>query len=168
MMKDVDAFFIEHGKKLDEYTEKTEMPMWIIPHLAKIGLGGMALEKKYGGYGFTFTEMCAISYQIAKWDASVFTFVGVHNTLCAASIQHSGNDEQKERMLKGLSNFDKVGAFALTEHNHGSDSIMLETYAKPCEGGFILNGSKRWIGNGTFADYIVVWARNMSDKKRLI
>jgi len=71
-------------------------------------------------------------------------------------------------MLKGLANFDKIGAFGLTEHNHGSDSILLETYAKPCEGGFILNGSKRWIGNGTFADYIVVWARNMADKKKSI
>lgn len=68
-------------------------------------------------------------------------------------------------MLQGLSTFDKIGAFGLTEYNHGSDSVLLETYVKPVEGGYLLNGSKRWIGNGTFADYIVVWARNIKDNK---
>lgn len=97
----------------------------------------------------------------------MFTFIGVHNTLCAAAIELSGNEEQKQRMLPPLASFEKVGAFALTEHNHGSDSVMLETYCKPVEGGFILNGSKRWIGNGTFADYTVVWARNLGDKKKI-
>jgi len=69
------------------------MPFWIIPHFAKLGLGGVSIDGKYGGEGYTYFEQCAIFYQIAKWDASMFTFIGVHNTLCAASIQLSGNEE---------------------------------------------------------------------------
>jgi len=67
-------------------------------------------------------------------------------------------------MLPGCSSLDKISAFGLTEPNFGSDASSIETYAVKTEGGYILNGQKRWIGNATFADYICVWARNKDDK----
>ena len=62
-------------------------------------------------------------------------------------------------MLPSLISLDKIASFALTEPENGSDASNLQTSARKVDGGFILNGTKRWIGNGTFADYIIVWAR---------
>jgi glutaryl-CoA dehydrogenase len=73
-------------------------------------------------------------------------------------------------MLPGLMAFDKIGAFALTEPNHGSDATSMDTFAvKATDGrdGWILNGHKKWIGNGTIADYIVVWAKNKDEKDKI-
>ena len=73
-------------------------------------------------------------------------------------------------MLPGLMSFEKIGAFALTEPNHGSDVTSMDTFAvKATDGrdGWILNGNKKWIGNGTIADYIVVWAKNKDDKDKI-
>jgi glutaryl-CoA dehydrogenase len=85
------------------------------------------------------------------------------------SIAMCGSEEQKARWLPDMARMDKLGAFALTEPEHGSDSVALETSARPVKGdgeaggGWVLNGRKRWIGLGTVADLVVVWARNTDD-----
>jgi acyl-CoA oxidase len=93
-------------------------------------------------------------------DGSVSTFFLVHTFLATLTIGLLGSEDQKRELLPALANFDKVGCWALTEPSNGSDAAALTTTARRAPGGWVLNGRKRWIGNGTFADVIVVWARN--------
>src|SRR6202011_1036735 len=90
---------------------------------------------------------------------SLGTFVGVQAGLAMRSIAMLGSEDQKQRWLPGMARLEKIGAFALTEPNHGSDSVALETTAHRDGDAYVLDGAKRWIGNGTIADVVVVWAR---------
>lgn len=83
-----------------------------------------------------------------------------------AVINKLGDEEQRKRMLTPGMNFDKIYCFGLTEPDNGSDASGLKTTATKVEGGYILNGHKRWIGNGTFGD-VIVWARNAADGNRV-
>jgi glutaryl-CoA dehydrogenase len=94
---------------------------------------------------------------------SLGVFLGVHAGLAMLSIAMCGSEEQKARWLPDMARMDKLGAFALTEPQHGSDSVALETSARRDGDGWVLNGRKRWIGLGTVADLVVVWARNTDD-----
>jgi glutaryl-CoA dehydrogenase len=76
-----------------------------------------------------------------------------------------GSEEQKQRWLPPMAQLDKLGAFALTEPAHGSDAVALETSARRDGGDWVLNGQKKWIGNGTLADVVVVWARDVADQR---
>jgi glutaryl-CoA dehydrogenase len=76
-----------------------------------------------------------------------------------------GSEEQKQQWLPDMARLDKLGAFALTEPDHGSDAVSLESTARRDGQGWVLNGAKKWIGNGTVADVIVVWARDVDDKQ---
>jgi glutaryl-CoA dehydrogenase len=94
------------------------------------------------------------------------TFYGVHAGLAMGSIAHCGSKEQRLRWLPGMGRMDKIGAFALTEPGGGSDVAMgLRTTARREGDEWVLNGAKRWIGNGTFADLTVVWARDVADDR---
>src|SRR5919206_4679541 len=76
-----------------------------------------------------------------------------------------GSEDQKQRWLPSMARVEKIGAFALTEPTHGSDSVALETQAQRDGGEWVLSGAKRWIGNGTVADVVVVWARDVEDRQ---
>ncbi len=101
-----------------------------------------------------------VHMELHRGDGSLGTFLGVHAGLAMQSIAMCGSEEQKQRWLPAMATMDKLGAFALTEPNHGSDSIALETTARRDGDQWVLDGSKRWIGNGTIADLVVVWARD--------
>ena len=103
--------------------------------------------------------------QLHLSDGIVGTFLGVHAGLAMRSIHMLGSPEQKERWLPPMATCEKLGAFALTEPTHGSDSVALETEARREGDEYIINGAKRWIGNGTLADVIVVWARDVEDRQ---
>lgn len=115
----------------------------------------------------TNLETGSIAFELAKKDASMATFVCVHNLIGTAVVNALGDEEQKERILGECINMDKFICFGLTEPNYGSDATSLKTTATKCEGGYMLNGSKRWIGNATFADYIVIWARNAEENNKI-
>lgn len=87
------------------------------------------------------------------------TAIGVQGGLALRSIAYCGSEEQKKRWLPALARAEEYGAFALTEPAHGSDSVGLETMATRIRGGFLLNGDKKWIGNGSIGGVTVVWAR---------
>jgi len=123
--------------------------------------------KDFGGAGLNNVEAGAIIYELARYDMSISTFYLVHNAIGTAVVEALGDDEQRERILTETINMDKFICFGLTEPNHGSDTSSMETTATKTEGGYILNGSKRWIGNATFADYIIVWAKNADDGNRI-
>jgi glutaryl-CoA dehydrogenase len=100
-----------------------------------------------------------VSMEWARADGSLGTFYGVHSNLAMQSIAMLGSEEQKERWLPPMADLEAIGAFALTEPEHGSDAVHLETSVRRDGDEFVINGRKRWIGNGSIADVTVVWAR---------
>jgi len=106
-----------------------------------------------------------VTMELHRGDGSVGVALGVHAGLAMQSIALLGSEEQKQRWLPAMATMDKLGAFALTEPDHGSDSVSLETSARRDGDGWVLNGRKRWIGLGTVADLVIVWARNTEDGK---
>jgi glutaryl-CoA dehydrogenase len=101
-----------------------------------------------------------IAQELARGDASICTFFGVHSGLAMSSIHMLGSEEQKQRWLPAMARVEKIGAFALTEPQHGSDAVALETRARREGDSYVLDGDKRWIGNASFADVTIVWARD--------
>ncbi|MGO9956752.1 MAG: acyl-CoA dehydrogenase family protein, partial [Solirubrobacteraceae bacterium] len=97
--------------------------------------------------------------ELSRGDGSIATVLGVQSGLAMKSIAVLGSEEHKQRWLPPMARMQKLGAFALTEPEHGSDSVMLETTARRDGDEYVIDGAKRWIGNGTLADVIVVWAR---------
>jgi glutaryl-CoA dehydrogenase len=106
-----------------------------------------------------------VTMELHRGDGSLGLALGVHAGLAMQSVAMLGSEEQKERWLPAMATMDKLGAFALTEPDHGSDSVALETSARPDGDGWVLNGRKRWIGLGTIADLVIVWARNTTDRR---
>ena len=101
--------------------------------------------------------------EINRGDASLGTFLAVQAGLAMKAIAKCGSQEQKERWLGPMARLEKIGAFARTEPEHGSDSVSLETTASPDGESYVISGHKKWIGNGSIADVVVVWARDTSD-----
>ena len=108
-------------------------------------------------------DSAALIYEFGKFDSSIGTFIMVHNCIGMAVIDMLGSEEQRARILPDALQFKKILAFGLTAPDYGSDASSLKTSARKVEGGYLVKGQKRWIGNGTFADYIIVWARNESE-----
>jgi glutaryl-CoA dehydrogenase len=145
--------------------ERAEFPHQVIKRLAELGLYRFAWkETKTFENSAVFRGFVAL--ELARVDASVATHVGVHNGLAMGSISVAGSDEQKAEWLPKMAAGDIVGAFGLTEPDSGSDSAQgLRTVAtRDAEtGDWILNGSKRWIGNATFSDITIIWAKSAED-----
>ena len=115
------------------------------------------------GYGCPAMSPLAcglVTMELHRGDGSLGVILGVHSGLAMRSIALCGSEEQKQRWLPGMARMDLLGAFALTEPDHGSDSVALETTAEPDGDRWLLTGRKRWIGLGSLADLVVVWARD--------
>ncbi|MFE9836662.1 acyl-CoA dehydrogenase family protein [Streptomyces sp. NPDC005551] len=140
-------------------------PAELIDKFRASGLVGLPYEgygEQGAAAGHLLTGMMAM--EMARVDASVATFFGVHNGLAMYSIQAGGSQEQRDRWLPGMARMDTIGAFALTEALGGSDvAVGMRTTAEREGDTWVLNGAKRWIGNATFADHVVVWARDVED-----
>jgi glutaryl-CoA dehydrogenase len=138
--------------------ERAEFPFLLVPKLAELGICGDTVEG-YGCAGLGPVGAGLAAMELARGDGSVYTFFGATSGFAINTIHKLGSEEQKDRWLPGLARLEKVGAFALTEPEHGSDVVMLQTSARHEGDEYVLDGRKRWIGNGTVADVIVVWAR---------
>src|SRR6266516_5151184 len=146
------------------YWERAEFPWPLIDELGKLGIVGDGIQ----GYGCPPMSPIAsglVHMELNRGDGSLGTFLGVQAGLAMQSIAMLGSAEQKQRWLPGMARLEKLGAFALTEPLHGSDSVALETSARLDGGEWVVNGAKKWIGNGTIADVVVVWARDIADGK---
>ncbi|MDO5670165.1 MAG: acyl-CoA dehydrogenase family protein [Corynebacterium sp.] len=157
----------EFGKKhvlpiINEYWERAEFPAEILQPLAELGIIGTFIEG-YGCPGLSRHQAGLVAREMSRIDGSINTFLGVHSNLCMGSIYMLGSEEQRQRWLPDMAQLKKTGAFALTEPNHGSDSVSLETSARRDGDHWVLNGHKRWIGNGHAGDVIVVYARDEED-----
>lgn len=142
-----------------EFWEKAEFPFHVIPKLGALHIAGGTI-KGYGCPGFSITGSAIATAEVARVDASCSTFILVHSSLAMLTIALLGSEEQKQKYLPSLARLDTVACWALTEPDYGSDASSLKTTATKVDGGWILEGQKRWIGNGTFADVLVIFARN--------
>ncbi|URE28682.1 Acyl-CoA dehydrogenase, N-terminal domain [Musa troglodytarum] len=138
------------------YWEKAEFPFQVIPKLATLSIAGGTI-KGYGCPGLSITASAIATAEVARVDASCSTFILVHSSLAMLTIE-----AQKVKYLSSLAKFDTVACWALTEPDYGSDASSLRTTATKVSGGWVLDGQKRWIGNSTFADVLIVFARNTS------
>ena len=141
------------------YWERAEMPWPLIRRLGELGVVGEDIQG-YGCPGLDPIASGLIHMELNRGDGSLGTFLGVQAGLAMKSIAMLGSEEQKQRWLPGMARLELLGAFALTEPDHGSDSVALETSARQVGDSYVLNGAKRWIGSGSIADVVVVWARN--------
>lgn len=149
---------------INDYWDRAEFPFELVPKLADLGIIGSTIEG-YGCPGLSPLAAGLVTFEMSRGDGSVNTFVGVQSGLAMGSINLLGSEEQRQRWLPDMAKLNKVGAFALTEPNHGSDSVALETTARREGNEWVLDGKKRWIGNGSIADVVVVWARDVEDGK---
>jgi glutaryl-CoA dehydrogenase len=147
---------------INDYWDRAEFPFEIIPKLAELNVAGFTIEG-YGCPGMSRRAAGLVALELSRGDGSVNTFLGVHSGLTMGAIAMLGSEEQKERWLPPMARLEKVGAFALTEPNHGSDSVGLEASARRDGDEWVINGEKRWIGNATFADLVILWARDVED-----
>lgn len=147
---------------IGEAWERAEFPRELARRLGELGLVGDGIE----GYGCPRMSPIAtglVHMELHRGDGSLGTFLGVQAGLAMQSIAMLGSAEQKQRWLPALARVDALGAFALTEPDHGSDSVALETTARRQGDVWVIDGEKKWIGNGTLADVVVVWARDVAD-----
>jgi glutaryl-CoA dehydrogenase len=140
------------------YWERAEVPWQLITRLGELGIVGDGIDG-YGCPGLSPIACGLVHMELNRGDGSLGTMLGVQSGLAMQSIAMLGSEEQKQRWLPEMARFEKLGAFALTEPDHGSDSVALETTARLDGDSYVLNGAKRWIGNGSLADVTVVWAR---------
>jgi len=147
---------------INEYWEKAEFPWPLARRLAELEIVGDDIQG-YGCPGLSPLTIGLIHMELHRGDGSLGTFLGVQSGLAMKTIDMLGSGEQKQHWLPAMAKLEKIGAFALTEPNHGSDSVALETIARKDGDGWVIDGTKRWIGNGTIADVCVVWARSMED-----
>jgi glutaryl-CoA dehydrogenase len=144
---------------INDYWERAEFPFALVPKIAALQLAGGTVEG-YGCPGMSATAAGLVSMEWARADGSIGTFFGVHSNLAMQAIAMLGSEEQKQRWLPAMADLEAIGAFALTEPEHGSDAVHLESRARRDGGDYVLDGRKRWIGNGTIADVVIVWARD--------
>jgi len=140
------------------YWERAELPWPLIRRLGELGIVGEDING-YGCPGLSPIACGLMHMELNRGDGSLGTVVGVQSGLAMKSIALFGSEEQKQRWLPEMARMEKLGAFALTEPDHGSDSVALETSARRDGDRFVINGAKRWIGNASVADVVVVWAR---------
>ncbi|MFD2756848.1 acyl-CoA dehydrogenase family protein [Gulosibacter faecalis] len=143
---------------IDDWYERAVFPTEIIPEMAELGLLGMHI-KGYGCAGRSATEYGIAMQELEAGDSGLRTFVSVQGSLAMSAIAKHGSEEQKQRWLPEMAAGRVVGCFGLTEPEAGSDPAGMRTTAVRDGDGWVLNGSKRWIGLGTIAQIAIVWAK---------
>src|ERR687883_967831 len=140
---------------INDYWERAEFPHELVPKIAGLGISGGTITG-YGSPGMSAVAAGLVAAEWARADGSLGTFYGVHSFLAMQSIALLGDEEQRERWLPEMARLEKIGAFGLTEPRHGSDAVALETSARRDGDSHVLNGAKKWIGNGSIADHVLV------------
>jgi len=144
--------------------KSAEFPQEIVKKLGELGFMGMMVAPEYGGAGLDTISYVLAMIEVSKVDASVGVIMSVNNSLVCHGLEKYGSDYIKQKYLVPLAKGEKLGAFALSEPEAGSDATRQKTTADKEGDYFVLNGIKNWITNGTTADYVLVMA---STKKEL-
>lgn len=152
---------------INEWWTRAQFPRHLIPGIAELGIAG-AQYSGHGSPGRSSLFDGMVSMELGRGDPSVATFMGVHGGLAMGTMHLCASEEQKERWLPAMSRMELIGAFGLTEPEHGSDVARgLQTTARRDGDEWVLDGEKKWIGNGSFADLVIVWARDVDTDRVL-
>jgi glutaryl-CoA dehydrogenase len=144
---------IEHA-----YVERT-FPKELIPEMAELGIYGANLPEEYGCAGLNNVAYGLIMQELERGDSGIRSFASVQGALCMYPIFAFGSEEQKQRYLPGMAAGDVIGCFGLTEPDYGSNPAGMITTARQDGDGWVLNGAKMWITNGSMADIAIIWAK---------
>jgi glutaryl-CoA dehydrogenase len=144
---------------IEKHNRESTFPIQLVPKMAELGLFGNTLLQKYGCADLNYVSYGLITQELERGDSGIRSFVSVQSSLVMYPIYRFGSDEQKDYWLPLLASGKKIGCYGLTEPDYGSNPSGMITKAERVEGGFLLNGAKMWITNGTIADVAVVWAK---------
>src|SRR5215210_9066165 len=147
-----------------DHWDRAEFPFDLLPGLGELGLMGATFSPEYGCAGWNNVAYGLAIAELARGSGSLATFLHVQSGLAMAAIHNLGSEEQKQVWLPPMARCEKIGCFGLTEPDAGSDPGSLKTVAVEKNGGYVLDGEKKWIGNASFADVAVVWARTGDGK----
>lgn len=144
---------------IEKHNRESTFPTHLIPKMAEMGLFGPTLPSKYGCAELNNVAYGLIMQELERGDSGIRSFASVQSALVMYPIFAFGSEEQKDFWLPKLAKAEKIGCFGLTEPDFGSNPGGMITKAEKVEGGYLLNGAKMWITNGTIADVAVVWAK---------
>jgi glutaryl-CoA dehydrogenase len=142
-----------------DYWDRAQFPFELLAGLGELGLVGGTLPEEYGCAGWNNVAYGLAIAELARGSGSLATFLHVQSGLAMTAIHELGSEEQKRRWLPAMAKCEKIGCFGLTEPEAGSDPGSLGTKAVEKDGGYVLDGEKKWIGNASFSDVAVIWAR---------
>ena len=148
-----------------ERDKEEKFPTEIVKKMGELGFMGMMIDPKYEGAGMDTVSYVLAMFEIAKVDAAVAVIMSVNNSLVTTGLQKWGSDYIKEKFLKPLANGSKLGSFALSEPEAGSDATHQQTMAHKEGDVWVINGMKNWITNGQSADYHIVMAQTDKEKR---
>ncbi len=154
----------EVAPHVSEWDEKSEFPHKVVKKLGEMGLMGVIFPEELGGAGMGYVEYVLAVEELSRVDGSVGIIVASHNSLCTNHIFLAGNDAQKKKYITKLASGGWLGAWGLTEPGSGSDAGGMRTTATKTAEGWVLNGAKTFITNGTYADCALVLA--VTDKEK--
>ncbi|MCS7000076.1 MAG: acyl-CoA dehydrogenase family protein [Bacteroidota bacterium] len=161
MVRDTVRDFVEREviPVIEDAYQKAYFPMELVPKMAELGLFGMTLPQEYGGGGMNNVCYGLAMQELERGDSGVRSFASVQSSLVMYPIYTYGSEEQRRKWLPRLARGEVIGCFGLTEPDYGSNPAGMITTAKKINGGYLLNGAKMWITNGSIADVAVVWAK---------
>jgi glutaryl-CoA dehydrogenase len=149
---------------VEDAYEKACFPVEVIPEVAEMGLLGASLPEKYGAAGVSATAYGLAMQELERGDSGLRSFASVQGSLVMYPIYAYGSEEQRMKYLPKMAKGELIGCFGLTEPDHGSDPAGMITRAKQVSDGYVLNGAKMWITNGTMAHIAIVWAKLKDEK----
>jgi glutaryl-CoA dehydrogenase len=147
-----------------DHWDRAEFPFEMLPGLGELGVLGGTFSEEYECAGWNNVAYGLAIAELARGSGSLATFVHVQGGLAMTAIHELGSEEQKRRWLPAMARCEKIGCFGLTEPEAGSDPGSLGTTAVQTDGGYVLEGEKKWIGNASFSDVAVIWARTEEGK----
>src|SRR6201982_987051 len=153
---------------IDKHFEEATFPKELIPEMAEIGLLGGNLPEEYGCANMNNVAYGLVMQELERGDSGLRSFVSVQGALVMYPIFTFGTEEQKRKWLPLLAKGDKIRSLCLTEPDHGADPGGMEPRARRTDKGWVLNGTKRWITNGTISDIAIVWAKTDQDIRGFI
>jgi len=153
---------------IDEANQNHQSPIELIKQMGELGALGSFIPEKYGGSGFDQITYGLIMQELERGDSSIRSTASVQTSLVMYPIYEFGNETQRKKYLPKLASGEFVGAFGLTEPNHGSDPGSMETKFTDEGDHFLLNGAKMWITNAPICDLAVVWAKDEKNKVRAL
>ena len=144
---------------IEKHYQDGTFPMDLVPKMAELGLFGITLPQEYGCAGANYTSYGLAMQELERGDSGIRSFASVQSSLVMFPIYSYANEDMKNKWLPKLAAGTAIGCFGLTEPDFGSNPNGMITHAKKIDGGYILNGAKMWITNGSLADVAVVWAK---------